>query len=81
MSAQIATRVDDREAERFRETTRRLGTTPADALRIFISSFNMHGGFPFDIRLPEPTVEAFSSEEDAQEFSDRLAMEMMSDAR
>lgn len=81
MSVQIATRVDEREAERFREVTRRLGTTPADALRMFVSAFNAHRGFPYDVRLTEPDVEPLSTEEDAAAFSDYLAFEMMSDAR
>ena len=81
MSSQLATRVEDVEAARFRETTRLLGTTPADAMRIFVSAFNAHRGFPFDVRLPEPKVEAFASEQEAAEFSDRLALRMMDDAR
>lgn len=81
MSSQLATRVENAEAARFRETTRLLGTTPADAMRIFVSAFNAHRGFPFDVRLPEPKVEAFASEQEAAEFSDRLALRMMSDAR
>ena len=80
MSSQIATRVEDREAELFRENTRLLGTTPADAMRIFVSSFNAHRGFPFDVRLPEPKVEAFATEREASDFSDRLALRMMNDA-
>ena len=81
MSSQLATRVEDREAELFRENTRLLGTTPADAMRIFVSSFNAHRGFPFDVRLPESKVEAFATEQEAADFSDRLALRMMSDAR
>ncbi len=81
MSCQLATRVDDVEAERFRETARLLGTTPADAMRIFVAAFNAHRGFPFDVRLTEPTVEAFTSEQEASDFSDRLALRMMRDAR
>ena len=69
------------EAARFRETTRLLSTTPADAMRIFVSAFNAHRGFPFDVRLPESKAEAFASEEEASEFSVRLALRMMSDAR
>lgn len=42
---------------------------------------NAHRGFPFDVRLPEPKVEAFASEEEAAEFSDRLALRMMNDTR
>lgn len=81
MSSQLATRVEDAEAERFRETTRLLGTTPADAMRIFVSAFNAYRGFPFEVRLPEPKVEAFATEREAADFSDRLALRMMSDAR
>lgn len=81
MICQLATRVDDVEAERFRETARLLGTTPADAMRIFVAAFNAHRGFPFDVRLTEPTVEAFTSEQEASDFSDRLALRMMRDAR
>lgn len=81
MSSQVATRVDNREAELFRENTRLLGATPADAMRIFVSSFNAHRGFPFDVRLPEPKVKAFATEQEAADFSDRLALRMMSDAR
>ena len=81
MTTQLATRVDDVEAERFRETARLLGTTPSDAMRIFIAAFNACGGFPFDVRLPEPKIEAFATEQEAAGFSDRLAMRMMNDAR
>lgn len=81
MSSQLATRVEDAEAARFRETTRLLGTTPADAMRIFVSAFNAHRGFPFKVRLSEPKIEAFASEQEAAEFSDRLALRMMDDAR
>ena len=81
MTTQFATRVDDAEAERFRETTRLLGTTPADAMRIFVTAFNAHRGFPFEVRLADPPVEAFASEQDAQGFSDYLALRMASDAR
>ena len=31
--------------------------------------------------MPEPKVEAFATEREAADFSDRLALRMMSDAR
>ena len=40
MVVQLATRVDDDQAEEFRETTKKLGLSTADALRMFVSSFN-----------------------------------------
>lgn len=82
MSTQFATRVDDLQSTTFKETTRQLGTTPADALRIFIAAFNEHRGFPFDVRLSCPlSVEAFETEEDATAFSTSLALEMMHNER
>lgn len=81
MSTQIATRVDDEQAERFRELTRRLGTTPSDSLRMFVSAFNAYGGFPYEVRVRQETIESFSSEEDATDFSNRLAIGMLDAAR
>lgn len=81
MTVQIATRVDEREAATFKLYAQRLGTTPADALRMFIAAFNEHRGFPFEIRLEGPAVEPFRTEEEASDFSDYLAMRMMGDAR
>ena len=40
MVVQLATRVDDDQAEEFRETTKKLGLSTADALRMFVSSFS-----------------------------------------
>ena len=50
-------------------------------MRIFVSAFNAHRGFPFEVRLPEPKVEALATEREAEDFSDRLVLRMMSDAR
>ncbi|MCL2735456.1 MAG: hypothetical protein FWD75_02355 [Propionibacteriaceae bacterium] len=50
-TVQLATRVEKAQDQLFRETTRRLGTTPADALRVFVAAFNQNRGFPFDVRL------------------------------
>ncbi len=61
--------------------TKLLGTTPADAMRIFVSAFNAHRGFPFDVRLPENMVEPFRTEDEAANFSDHLAVRMIEDAR
>lgn len=43
MVVQLATRVDDDRAEEFRETTK-LSLSTADALRMFVSSFNEYQG-------------------------------------
>ncbi|CAM2818623.1 type II toxin-antitoxin system RelB/DinJ family antitoxin [Actinomyces slackii] len=71
---QATTRIEDDEYELFRATTRALGTTPADALRMFIYAFNEHRGFPYDVRTSKPTLEAFETEEDATRFATELAL-------
>lgn len=81
MSMQIATRVDDEQAALFKKTTRQLGTTPADALRMFISAFNDYRGFPYEVRLPRNDVEPFASERDATEYASRLALRMSDETR
>lgn len=77
---QLATRVDDTSGETFKSITKQLGTTPADAMRMFVMAFNANQGFPYDVRLsasPEP----FHTEEEALDFVNNLAAEMINDAR
>lgn len=74
-TVQLATRIDESQNQVFRETTKRLGITPADAMRVFVAAFNLNRGFPFDVRLvdePEP----FENEEDAMDFASRMSMRM-----
>jgi DNA-damage-inducible protein J len=78
-TVQLATRVDRSQDKLFRETARRLGTTPADAMRVFVAAFNQHRGFPFDVRM-RPDVEPFRTEEEALDFVDREAMRMLDEA-
>lgn len=71
---QAATRVDDEQYELFRATTRNLGTTPADALRMFIYAFNERGGFPYEVRTMRSAVEPVSTEEEAVNLATALSM-------
>lgn len=67
---QLATRVDEMDGATFKEIARQLGTTPSDALRMFVAAFNAHKGFPFDVRLEQtPSLEFFSSEDKASDFT------------
>ena len=74
---QAVTRVDDREYDLFQETAANIGTTTADALRMFIYAFNDHHGFPYPVQSRRMQVEAFGTEEEATEFATDLAMEMV----
>ena len=67
---QLATRIDEEQGNLFRQTTKALGTTPADALRMFIVAFNTNRGFPYDVRIPhDANWEPFHSEEEALDFT------------
>lgn len=74
---QAATRVDDREYELFQKTAASIGTTTADALRMFIYSFNDHHGFPYPVQSRRMQIEAFQDEAEATQFATDLAMEVM----
>ena len=74
---QAATRIDDQEYELFQKTAASIGTTTADALRMFIYAFNDHHGFPYPVRSRRMEIEAFDSEEEATRFASDLAMEVI----
>ena len=74
---QAATRIEDAEYELFQKTAASIGTTTADALRIFIYSFNDHHGFPYLVQSKRMQIEAFDNEEEATRFATNLAMEML----
>ena len=78
---QVATRVEEAEYERFQATAASLGTTAADALRIFVYSFNDHYGFPFPVQSRRMQVEPFDTEEDATRFATDLALEAINEVR
>ena len=74
---QAATRIDDREYELFQATAANIGTTTADALRMFIYAFNDHHGFPYPLRSRRMEIQAFDSEEEPTRFASDLAMEIV----
>lgn len=71
------TRVEDAEYDLFQRTAASIGTTPSDALRIFIYSFNEYHGFPYPVRSRRMEVEPFQTEEDATRFATELAIEAL----
>ncbi|MCL2465459.1 MAG: type II toxin-antitoxin system RelB/DinJ family antitoxin [Micrococcales bacterium] len=52
--AQVVAKVPQEEKETFYELTALVGTTPSNAIRMFISAFNRQRAFPFDITAPYP---------------------------
>ncbi len=79
-TVQLATRIEKSQDRVFREITRQLGTTPADAMRVFIAAFNSHRGFPFEVRLDDE-VEPFATEEEATDFATRVSLGVLDETR
>lgn len=52
VSSALSTKVTADEKSRFIETCNSIGTSPSNALRMFVSAFNSRGGFPFDSANP-----------------------------
>ncbi len=80
-TVQVAVRVDSKQNELFRSLTKELGTTPAEALRMFIHAFNAAGGFPYSVRIssrfrPGP----FKTEQEALDFSTRMTNRLLQEA-
>lgn len=48
----VVAKVLPSEKDRFFEATERIGTTPSNAIRMFISAFNRAGTFPFTLSAP-----------------------------
>ena len=48
----ITAKIKDSEKLLFAQTCDEIGTSPSNAIRMFISAFNKRGGFPFDSSNP-----------------------------
>ena len=48
----ITAKVKKNEKSQFAKTCDNIGTTPSNAIRMFVSAFNKRGGFPFDPANP-----------------------------
>lgn len=60
----VVAKVLPQEKAAFAAATQRVGTTPSNAIRMFIAAFNRCGTFPFDIS-PTGAFGAVSFEDDA----------------
>jgi DNA-damage-inducible protein J len=76
-TVQIATRIDETQSRLFRETTSRLGTTPADALRMFVSAFNEHHGFPYTVQTTEASTKPHPLSAAEREARDKRDMDII----
>lgn len=51
-SAPVVGKVTEEEKKKFTAVCDEIGTTPSNAIRMFVSAFNKRGGFPFDPSNP-----------------------------
>jgi DNA-damage-inducible protein J len=51
-SVPVVAKVPESEKALFTQLTHDLGTTPSNAIRMFIAAFNRRGAFPFDVSNP-----------------------------
>ena len=51
-NAPVVGKVTEAEKAKFAATCEEIGTTPSNAIRMFVSAFNRRGGFPFDPSNP-----------------------------
>lgn len=48
----ITAKLKEEEKEEFLQIAESIGTTPSNAIRMFVAAFNKRGGFPFDSSNP-----------------------------
>ena len=64
----ITAKVKDNEKSLFAKTCDEIGTSPSNAIRMFVTAFNKRGGFPFDPANPYGfNEETLASMRDANE--------------
>lgn len=73
ITAPVTTRIKPEEKAAFARTCDEIGTSPANAIRMFIVAFNKKGGFPFDPSNPlgftKETLAAMDDAENKRELS------------
>lgn len=57
----IVAKITAEEKDKFFAATQLIGTTPSNAIRMFISAFNREGTFPFEILAPKDVSESGKS--------------------
>ena len=68
--AQVVAKVPEADKEQFTKLTARLGTTPSNAIRMFITAFNQRGAFPFDLSQPRYNATTEEALREAQDIVD-----------
>ena len=68
----VHARIEPKTKQKAEEVLRKLGLTPAEAIRIFYRQISLRGGLPFPVVIPNEltasTLEKSRRGEDLQEF-------------
>ena len=68
----VHARIEPKTKQKAEEVLRKLGLTPAEAIRIFYRQVSLRGGLPFPVAIPNEltasTLEKSRRGEDLQEF-------------
>ncbi|MDR2581853.1 MAG: type II toxin-antitoxin system RelB/DinJ family antitoxin [Fibromonadaceae bacterium] len=75
-STQITAKVNKSQKAQFERIAKSIGTTPANALKMFIVKFNYTQGFPFELKMENQYIEELEDIIDANE-ADRITQEMI----
>ena len=61
----ITARVDSRVKAKAKKVLTKVGMTPSEAFNLFLHQVILHGGLPFDVRIPNKETRAAIAELDA----------------
>ena len=75
-STQIVAKVNKSQKAQFERIAKSIGTTPANALKMFIVKFNYAQGFPFELKMENPYIEELEDIIDAK-IADEVMQEMI----
>lgn len=59
-TVQRAFRLDEALDKQFCDIAEKLGTSPSDSLRMFVTAFVTNRGFPFSLKLPDEKHQRFN---------------------
>ena len=76
-TATLNVKIDPAEKELFVRTAEEIGTTPSNAIKMFIRAFNDYGGFPFEARSARAMRTGYLSQGDFEAFARDVEMGAM----
>ena len=76
---QLEIQLDADEWRLFKDTARRAGISPEEAVQAFVHAFNLEGGSPCRVTTTAQDPLPFASEKEALDFSTAMAEKMLAE--